>query len=353
MSKNASPSRSDLGQEGWRPVTTILPRRTRNKHAEPDWPDGPSPRGRSMNGFVIAPMHNRPGQQDATAFHVGAKAFSAMHGLPAPALFENEGEATANFLEQIEMASGCWDVFAYFGHGESEGLPSAGAHGRSGAELVAKSILVRANKGIKVVLYAGNAGKPGGFASWLAEELAPVKPTVFSHVPPAGHAFTNANVATYPGGHWVISRSHRLWGDWQRDMKAQKNSLWARFPFLTREQLEGELEAPDHLLGRWHVCGKMSSWDVVFFGDRLAVRTEAGSRFAVTGNGIWSVTGHRLTVAWASGDTETWALPLTLRDQSVKHATGGETRMLKAHRTETIDMNPANNLLRPLPNRPA
>jgi hypothetical protein len=302
-----------------------------------------------MNGFVIAPLHNRPEPRDAETFHAGAKAFSALHGLPAPAFFENDDKAQANFLGQLQAAEGGWDVFVYFGHGEGHGLPSAELYGRDGAALLAEAIKARANMGIKVVLYAGNAGKPGGFASWLAEELSSIKASVYAQVPPPGHAYTNASVATYPGGQWVISRSHRLWGDWQRDMKAGKNSLWARFPFLTREQLEGELEAPDHLLGRWHVRGKMGSWDVVFFGDRVAVRTEGGSRFAVMGTGAWSVTGHRLTVAWESGDTETWALPLTLREQSVKCSSGGETRMLKAHRTETLDMNPANNLLRQLP----
>src|SRR5262245_63517287 len=34
------------------------------------------------------------------------------------------------------------------------------------------------------------------------------------------------------------------------------------------------------------------------------------------------------------------------RDQSVKYSNGIETRMLKAHRTETLDMSPSNNLLR-------
>lgn len=304
-----------------------------------------------MNGFAIAPLRNKPGSQDASEFHAGATAFSRLHGLPAPALFENEGPAatvSAGLLKLIDEATGGWDVFAYFGHGYDSGLPSAGLHGRDGAERLARAILGKANKGIKVVLYAGNAGKPSGFASWLAEGLAEARATVYAHVPPAGHCFTNPSVATYPGGHWVISRTHRLWRDWAHDMNSQKNALWARFPFLAREQLEAELEAPEHLLGRWNVRGKAGAWDVVFFGDKAAVRTEEGNRFSATSTGAWSVNGHRLTITWDSGDAESWALPLNLRGQSVKHSLGRETRMLKAARTEALEFNPK-HLFAPMP----
>lgn len=297
-----------------------------------------------MNGIAIAPLHNKEGRHDATgAFQLGAKIFTKLHKLPKPIIFNNHSTkppVSTLFLNHLDSAAGGWDVFAYFGHGGSKSLPSAEISGRSGAALLAKSILPKANRGIKVLLYACNTGDPGGFAEWLATELARVKATVYAHVPPPGHSFTNANVVYYPGGNWVVPKSHRLWGDWYHDMKSLKNDLWARFPFMSQHELEAELDAPEFLLGRWNVRDKVGSWDVVFFGDKTAVRTDPLLRYRVSDRGAWTATKRVLTVTWGSGGAESWPLPLSLKGQNVTPGGGAGPGGLKADRTETLEFNP-------------
>lgn len=296
-----------------------------------------------MNGFVIAPLHNKPGRHDATgAFHLGARRFAALHGLPNPVFFENEGSAESvarGFLNHIDAAQGGWDVFAYFGHGDSNALGSAHVAKRYGAKVLADKIRPKATNGIVILLYACNTGKEDGFASWLADELSDLNPWVYAHVPPPGHTFTNANVVYYPGGNWVIEKGHRLWRDWYHDMHSEKNDLWARFPFMTQDEIEAELEAPEFLLGRWSL--KPGGYDVVFFGDKWAARLHPGSRYGVAAWGKWTATKHRLSVMWNGGDDETWPLPLSLTRQNVRYSnffTGAENH--KADRTESAEQNP-------------
>lgn len=304
-----------------------------------------------MDGFVIAPKKNRPGSNDATgAFHIGANRITEIHDVPRkPIFFENEGSALSiykGFSKHIDDAKGGWDFFAYFGHGESWGLVSACISRREGALELARRIIPKANPGLTVMLYACNCGDKGGFAEWLADGLSPVGATVYAHVSPPGHTFTNANVVSYPGGEWVVPRGHRLWGDWYNDMHNEWGDLWARFPFMTQDQLEAELEAPERLLGRWKVGAMGDSYDVVFFGDKAVVRTDS-SRFGVVAEGTWTATRFKLTVTWADGTTEAWPLPLSMRGQNVHSVSGSQTTHKKASRTEDIDHNPQTLFMSP------
>lgn len=91
-----------------------------------------------MNGFIMAPSHNKPDRHDATgAFHIGAAKFQKVHSLPPWVRFENtEDSKTADakgFLKMIQDQAGGWDVFAYFGHGDFNALGSADVRGRKGA----------------------------------------------------------------------------------------------------------------------------------------------------------------------------------------------------------------------------
>ncbi|MEZ5575389.1 MAG: hypothetical protein R3F44_06975 [Candidatus Competibacteraceae bacterium] len=51
-----------------------------------------------MNGFIMAPSHNKPSRHDATgAFHVRGAAFQRVHSLPPWVRFENtENSKTAD-----------------------------------------------------------------------------------------------------------------------------------------------------------------------------------------------------------------------------------------------------------------
>lgn len=297
-----------------------------------------------MNGFIMAPSHNKPGRHDATgAFHVGAAAFQRVHSLPPWVRFENtEDSRTADakgFLKLIQDQPGGWDVFAYFGHGDSNALGSADVRGRKGATALADALRPKCNVGVIIMLYACNTGAPGGFAQWLAEDLANLGATVYAHVPPPGHTFQNANVVVYPGGAPVVPRSSPLWRDWYRDMHAAGNELWARFPFMTAKELEAELTAPGSLMGRWEVSGKTGSWHEIFFGDMTVVRTDSTSRYTIRDRGEWSMAHHKLSINWESGDREEWKTPLNPQHQTVKSFGDEGMKILKAKRIEAPNIN--------------
>jgi hypothetical protein len=296
-----------------------------------------------MNGFIMAPAHNKTGRCDATgAFHIGAAKFQRIHSLPAWVKFENSDSRTADakgFLKQIADQPGGWDVFAYFGHGDSNALGSADIRGRKGATTLADALRPKCNDGVIIMLYACNTGAPGGFAEWLADDLAGKNATVYAHVPPPGHTFTNANVVQYPGGEWVIPKSSPLWKDWYKDMHAEQNELWARFPFMCADELETELSAPGGLLGRWEVRGRNASWQEVFFGDKTVYRIDSENPYMIQERGTWTTAHHKLSVAWNGGESEDWPLALTPKMQSVKHHNNGNTTAMTARRIEAPNVN--------------
>jgi hypothetical protein len=297
-----------------------------------------------MNGFIMAPTHNKEGRADATgAFHVGAAKFQKIHSLPPWVKFENdETSKTADakgFLKKITDQPGGWDVFAYFGHGNNGSLGSADVRGRKGASALADAMRPKCNDGIIIMLYACNTGAPGGFAQWLSEDLAGKNATVYAHVPPPGHSFTNANVVSYPGGEFVVPRSSPLWKDWYKDMHAEHNELWARFPFMTQEELEAELSAPGGLMGRWEVKGKNGSWQEVFFGNKTVYRIDSDHPYMIDQRGTWSTVRHMLTVTWGNGETEDWPLALTPKLQNVRHRANGTMTAMTARRIEAPNVN--------------
>jgi hypothetical protein len=91
-----------------------------------------------MNGFIMAPTHNKVNRADATgAFHLGAEMFQKVHSLPPWVRFENDETSKTSdmkgFLKLIRDQIGGWDVFAYFGRGDPHALLSADVRGRKGA----------------------------------------------------------------------------------------------------------------------------------------------------------------------------------------------------------------------------
>lgn len=298
-----------------------------------------------MNGFIMAPAHNKEGRCDATgAFHIGADIFQKVHKLPAWVKFENDETSktsdTKGFLDIISKQAGNWDVYAYFGHANTNALASADVRGRKGATLLANTLRPKLKTGGVVLLYACMAGQPGGFADWLSQDLADKRITVYGHLPPKGHTFQNACMLRYPGGDWVVPRTSPLWGDWYRDFHSLGNDLWARFPWMTQDQIEAELTAPGGLMGRWEVGTKGNLWHETFFGDMSVVRTELDQKFQVVKRGRWKATKKQLTVDWYTGGTAVWPLGLSLNKQTVKLVNPTGQVLTHAKRIEPPNVNP-------------
>jgi hypothetical protein len=287
-----------------------------------------------MKGFIVAPLHNKPDRHDATgAFQLGARIFQRVHKLPKPLFFDNSGTASAirdRVLKAIAAQPGGLDVFAYFGHGGSTCLGSAELYKKAGAKLLADALRAKANRGLVVLLYACNAGAPNGFASWLADELAGLNARVYGHLPPGGHSFTNPRMVVYPGskpgGDMVIETGSPLWSAWFAALKCSETvDLWARFPFMTRAELEAELLAPGGLLGRWEVKSGHSTWHNVFFADQTILFTRGDSeRYTILDQGKWMVSGPHLKITWSAGNVDRWPLPLGFGKQTVAPEKGGK-----------------------------
>jgi hypothetical protein len=283
-----------------------------------------------MDGLILAAGKNRPGENDSTgAFQLAANQFKAINGVSsAPIFFDNSGEEAGSYQAVRERvlkavreggSSVPWDAVAIFCHGGANALWSAGLIGATGAQALADEIRPRAAAGLTVILYACNAGSPGGFASLLAANLADLNARVFGHTS-ARHTYANPDTTVFPGGDWVIAKSSPLWKNWNDDIIDQSNDLWARFPFMTQEALEAELSAPEFLLGRWKVGTKPNFWNNVFFSDATVVQTGAAVdlKFAIYDSGKWSADAHKVTVTWDSGTTDTWALHLSPHGQHVR-----------------------------------
>lgn len=195
-----------------------------------------------MNGIVFAAQHNSPPRHphDATgAFQPGARTFAHLNGLSPPILFDNSNhaKARATIRDTILKAPGLLDVVAYFGHGLHDSLPSAGISMPTIGEF-AGAILCKAARAMCVVLYACSAGAPNGFASRLADLLPGTGAIVYGH-DRSGHAYMNPYVTRFRGGGYVIAPNDRLFGRWRRALAT--SDLWARFPFMTDQDLRQNL----------------------------------------------------------------------------------------------------------------
>jgi hypothetical protein len=305
-----------------------------------------------MNGLILAAGKNRPGENDSTgAFQLAANQFRAINSVSsAPVFFDNSGEEVGSYaavrarvLKAVKEggSSGLWDTVAIFCHGGTNALWSAGLIGASGAKDLADAIRPRASANVIVVLYACNAGNAGGFASLLATDLADKHARVYGHTS-ARHTYANPDTTVYPDATWVIPTSSPLWKNWNDDIIDQSNDLWARFPFMSPDELAAELGAPEYLLGRWKVGKKPDFSDNVFFADATVVQTgdDPDLRYAIFDEGKWSADAHKVTVTWDSGITDEWPLHLSLHGQHVRRKGDGEgTKQLTATRIEAPNVN--------------
>jgi hypothetical protein len=302
-----------------------------------------------MNGYIICAHYNRPTEKgDATgAFIPGAHLFREVHGLPRPYYFNNHNEhardaairkEVMDAINSPDSGSG-WETFAYFGHGGSDALWSARIHGQDQAADLAKAIAAKAAPGIIVMLYACDAGAPNGFASWLADGLAGVNGTVYGHLPPPGHSFTNPNVVSYPGGDPVVSRTDKYkWSNWCELMRDERSPFWASFPFMSDTLLDEALRVPAHQWGRWRIHGPSAVWDNVFWDsdENIVYRTNAApkDRYQIVDQGTWYIDWPDMVVGWSDGSLDRWRLTLTPKHQNVWVEKDGKRLHCHAQRVE-------------------
>jgi hypothetical protein len=156
----------------------------------------------------------------------------------------NEAATRANYFGEMAKFSGDnLDFFAYSGHGSQNGLPSAGVRrGRPtfGVPQLCERIgrLVRADG--FVLLYACSTAEAGGFAEDLSRLLP--RMTVIGH---RGAAAASRNPEKYR----IVNGNSEHYRDllpadvqprWTAT-NLDRNYLYARFPFLTVEQVAEEL----------------------------------------------------------------------------------------------------------------
>jgi hypothetical protein len=176
----------------------------------------------------------------------------------------------------------------------------------------------------------------------LADKLAGVNAVVYGHTS-ARHTYANPDTTVFPGGTWVIAKSSPLWKNWNADIIDQSNDLWARFPFMTAEELAAELTVPEFLLGRWKIGTKPDFWNNVFFADGTVYQTgdDESLKFVIFDSGKWSADEHKVTVAWGGGTTDEWKLHLSHRNQHVRVGGASGSTTQQATRIEAPNVNGA------------
>ncbi|MFT8242492.1 hypothetical protein [Roseomonas sp. BN140053] len=99
---------------------------------------------------------------------------------------------------------------------------------------------------MKVLLYACSCAAHGGIAYTMSENLkvwAQYGMEVYGHAVP-GHSFDNAVVRRFPSANGLAG--YRVCPDgrvdaWKAALKNHKTMFWARFPFMTAEEIEAEI----------------------------------------------------------------------------------------------------------------
>lgn len=221
-------------------------------------------------GFVFLPNRNEKRFEYTGAFRPAADTFCSLHGIvnryefnPFTSASEYEWherddgtryrsrETTEThqgrrdrrngILRALRQAPGQLETIAYFGHGVANGLPSADFTTAHLTEL-SQAIAAKAAPNCKVILYACSSAREGGFNEQLANLT---QRPVYGHTT-TGHTCWNPHVRLYrgegsPTGAWIIAPDDALWRKWR--LALRNTNLWARFPFMTSEQIRAEVNA--------------------------------------------------------------------------------------------------------------
>lgn len=212
--------------------------------------------------FVFAPRFNQPPDKanpngnDATgAFQPGMamykKLYEGMGGTVITHLFDNsKGNGKNSRLGIINaMAQNSngefYDAVVYFGHGDTNYLVSPGFSKNNVTDLT-NAIDIYGAPGVQVILYACSCAASGGIAYSMADSLsrwAQYGMRVLGHTS-AGHSFMNPQVRIFPGSNGLDGVSPIPPGRvkaWNAAMMSQKGNLWARFPFMSDDEIAGEV----------------------------------------------------------------------------------------------------------------
>jgi hypothetical protein len=293
-------------------------------------PDGASPT-MEITAFAIAAGQNTGGHNDATgAFLPAAKRFGQAYRCPWKQ-FDNIGDTGTvrkRFLNTIEThCPGGTNFFAYFGHGISGGMASAHIYEKQLDDFLSLLKPKLATQSV-VVLYACSSGKEGGFTGKLRNQLGS-DTWVYGHSS-VGHTFRNPDVTEEATNNSPTFRMLYPLGSALRSPWAEALSytdLWLRFPWLTDEAIDAEVNAR-RLLGKWEVTisGKPARhylFDSVYetwtmdsgrdiddtpHGTVKAFAPSDPSKAVDTG--LWEL-GTGLGMDWDSGANESWQLPLS------------------------------------------
>jgi hypothetical protein len=291
--------------------------------------------------FAIAPSQNVGTQNDATgAFHVGAHAFSKAYNCPWRK-YDNSlsyDKTRKAFFDAIQQACpGGLELFAYFGHGIKNALPSPHVDTEAHLDQLVEVLKPKIAKPFVAVLYACSSGMAGGLSGKLREKLGP-DVWVYAHTS-VGHSFMNPDVSEEASAN---SPTYRTFYPYGTDLRAawaealKYTDLWMRFPLLT-DDLTAAWVNSRRLLGTWEVTGGGSPPELYEFDTPGTGWTDASgadfygpptgtvkavdpkNRRNVIDQGTWEVNGQ-VTVTWPSGATESWPLPLRVAGQQVAAA---------------------------------
>lgn len=201
-----------------------------------------------MRGLVLAQSVNKAGinpetgigYKDATGVFVpGAKYFANLHGLDKPVMLDDVDDRN-KMLKAIEKST-MLDTIAYFGHGDRNRIGSAEI-GVKDVFKLAEAIKTAAAPGCQVIFYACQLGGANGYCEKLAKQLGNTV-TFWGHSC-AGHGNTNPYVTRYPytpdTTPFLIDPSDPLFSAWRGLIKSQSD-IWARFPFMTKAEVIGEI----------------------------------------------------------------------------------------------------------------
>ena len=200
-------------------------------------------------------MRNQQGNLDLRSdstgmFRVIGRAFTRRYGgqalvLPFDNVHDDEGDegtradTRQNFMNVLQsVAESNLDYFAYAGHGYNTSLPSAQIRQDQAADFVAELRRIVRPDGI-IVFYACHTAAVGGFAEFISRQLPQM--TVFGHrergqgsVNPLKYRIRNGQSVEFKS--LLSAPARERWrGSLDRD------DLYARYPFLTIEQINSEL----------------------------------------------------------------------------------------------------------------
>jgi hypothetical protein len=304
----------------------------------------------TFSAFAIAPLQNTGTDNDATgAFHVGAHAFARTYNCPWRTYDNSQSYAKTKqtFYDTIDrFCPPGLELFAYFGHGIKNGLPSPHVGENDLDDLVAV-LRPKIAKPFVAVLYACSSGMAGGLTGKLREKLGG-DVWVYGHTS-VGHSFMNPDVSEEADNN---SPSFRTFYPYGTDLRAawaealKYTDLWARFPLLTDDLTAAHVNSR-RLLGSWEVTGNGSPavYDFDTSGAGWTDSSERGfydpptgtvkeldpkNRRNVLDEGAWEI-NDAVTVTWESGATESWPLPLRAVGQTINAAGSLLTAKRLAH----------------------